>query len=251
VVRVPRGFLLRSICGAWLLALSSVGCGDSPQNEPPPPTGRSPTAGCRAPAGVSNSPHTIEETVTLINALPKPLSLPCFLESLARPLEISATNSLFSAQPARGPRSPRIFLFEDPNVMSVVPEGDGAPLLEFGEQRPDFRSLKAEITFPVETPLQASAPFANVIFSPPLTTCGGCHAGEQQESVISGVPTFVSSALRPRPQELVSAASLEHELQVCDRAVEPQRCAMLDALMGWGPVTDRAFPPQMPIFGNF
>lgn len=234
-----------------LLSLSAFGCSDATGSaESNPPTSRSPTPGCRAPAGVSNSPRTIDEAVTLINALPKPLSLPCFLESLARPLEISATNSLFSAQPAQGVRSPRIFLFQDPTVLSIVPEGDGAPLLEFGEQRPEFRSLKAEITFPVATQLERSAPFDHLLFTSQLTTCGGCHSGELQESEILGVRTFVSLALRPRPQELVPAASLVHELEICDRAQEPQRCAMLDALLGWGPVTERAFPAEMSTFGG-
>jgi len=186
----------------------------------------------------------------LINALPKPLSLPCFLESLARPLEISASNSLFSAQPAQGVRSPRIFVFQDPVVLSIVPEGDGAPLLEFGEQRPEYRSLKAEVTFPVATRLERSAPFDHLLFTAQLTSCGGCHAGELQESEILGVPTFVSVALRPRPQELVPAASLSRELEICDRTQEPQRCAMLDALMGWGPVSERTFPSEMSTFGG-
>lgn len=242
--------VLRLWSCAWLLSVSSLGCGDSPQTDPSVSTGRSPTPGCRAPTGVSNSPRTIDETVTLINALPKPLSLPCFLESLARPLEISASYGVFSAQPAKGARSPRIFLFQDPNVMSIVPEGDGAQLLEFGEQRPEFRSLKAEITFPVTTQLERSAPFDKLLSTPTLTTCGGCHPGEQQESEISGMRTFTSLALRPRPQELVSAASLDHELSICDRAREPQRCAMLDALMGWGQVTDRSFPFEMATFGG-
>jgi hypothetical protein len=186
----------------------------------------------------------------LINALPKPLSLPCFLESLARPLEISASHGVFSAQPAKGARSPRIFVFQDPNVMSIVPDGDGAELLEFGEQRPEFRSLKAEIAFPVTTQLLPNSPFDRLLFSPTLTTCGGCHPGELQESEISGVPTFTSLALRPRPREIVSVASLDHELSICDRTQEPLRCAMLDALMGWGPVSDRSFPFEMATFGG-
>jgi len=227
-----------------------MGCGDAPQSESIVSTGRAPTPGCRAPAGVSNSPRTIDETVTLINALPKPLSLPCFLESLARPLEISASFGVFSAQPAKGARSPRIFIFQEPNVMSIVPEGDGAQLLEFGEQRPEFRSLKAEIVFPVTTQLPQNAPFDKLLSTPTLTTCGGCHPSERQESEISGLRTFTSLALRPRPQELVSAASLGHELAICDPAREPQRCEMLDALMGWGPVSDRSFPFEMATFGG-
>ncbi len=61
--------------------------------------------------------------------------------------------------------------------MSIVPEGDGAELLEFGEQRPEFRSLKAEIAFPVTTQLQRNAPFDKLLSTPTLTTCGGCHPG--------------------------------------------------------------------------
>jgi hypothetical protein len=250
--------VLRSIArlssGPWLLLLSALGCSDpaSSPGEPGPsaPGPRAPTSGCRAPAGVSDSPRTIAETVTLINALPKPLSLPCFLESLARPLQMNATNSLFSAQPAKGVRSPRIFLFQDPNVMSIVPDGEGAALLEFGEQRPEYRSLKAEIAFPVATQLEPSAPFDHLRFSPQVTTCAGCHAGELPESEISGVRAFVSLALRPRPFDRVSVQSLSYELEICDRAREPQRCAMLDALFGWGPVTERDFPIEMSVFGG-
>ena len=250
-----------SFCSCvWLLTLSVFGCSDpapppSSSSAPVPsssaaPIPRAPTSGCRAPAGVSASPRTIEETVTLINALPKPLSLPCFLESLARPLQIHATNSLFSAQPAVGLRSPRIFVFQDPTVLSIVPDGDGAALLEFGEQRPELRSLKAEIAFPVMTRLDPSAPFDNLLFASDTTTCGACHAGEERESEVSGVRTYVSLALRPRPSEQVSARSLSHELEICDRVREPQRCAILDGLLGWGQVTDRDFPVEMATFGG-
>ncbi len=241
--------LVRYSVGAWLLTLSAFGCSD-PESGSSAPAPRSPTPGCRAPGGVSDSPRTIGETVTLINALPKPLRLPCFLESLARPLQINATHSLFRAQPARGALSPRIFLFQDPTLMSIVPEGEGAALLEFGEQRPEFRSLKAEIVFPVSTQLEPSAPFDHLLFNPQTTTCAGCHAGEQPESEISGLRTFVSSSLRPRPPDHVSTLSLSHELEICDRVLEPQRCAILDALLGWGPVTDREFPVEMATFGG-
>ncbi|HKO47985.1 MAG TPA: hypothetical protein VJV79_09695 [Polyangiaceae bacterium] len=243
--RFPLRF---SLCAA-LLASSALGCSD-PESGAGGPAVRSPTPGCRAPAGVSASPRTIDEAVSLINALPKPLSLPCFLESLARPLQIHATNSLFSAQPAEGLRSPRIFIFQDPTLLSIVPAGDGAPLLEFGEQRPELRSLKGELVFPVSTRLEPSAPFDKLLFNPQISTCGGCHAGELQESEILGVRSFVSLALRPRPRDQVSTQSLAHELEICDRVKEPQRCAILDGLLGWGPVTDRSFPPEMATFGG-
>jgi hypothetical protein len=245
---VFRSFARSSLC-SWLVILSAFGCSE-PASSPSEPGARSPTPGCRAPAGVSAAPHTIDEAVALINALPKPLSLSCFLESLARPLQIHATNSLFSAQPAVGLRSPRIFLFQDPNVMSIVPAGEGAALLEFGEQRPEYRSLKGEIVFPVSAQLPPNAPFDKLLFNSQFTTCGGCHAGELQESEISGVRSFVSLALRPRPRDQVPTLALIRELETCDRALEAERCAILDGLLGWGQVTDREFPVEMAIFGG-
>ncbi len=230
------------VAGVW-------GCGGEPA-EASRPAARAPTSGCRAPAGTSAAPTTIAETVTLINALPKPLSLPCFLESLDRPLQMHASLSLFSAQPSNGTRSPRIFLFRDPLVMSIVPEGDGAALLEFGEQRPNLRSLKAEIEFPVASELAPSAPFDGLLFNAQLTTCGGCHADEQQESELSGVRAFASIALRPHASDRVSVQSLGKELEICDHAREPLRCAMLDALLGWGQVTERDFPADMATLGG-
>ena len=217
---------------------------------PSPPTERAHHPGCVAPAGVSNAPRSIAETVALLNALPMPVTLPCFLEALARPLEINATNSLFSAQPAQGVRSPRIFLFSDPNTMSIVPDGPGAPLLEFGEQRPNYRSLKAQIEFPVVVPLLPTAPYQDLSFNDQLTSCGLCHSSELQESNLSGAQTFVSQSLRPLAQDFVSSAFLQNELSTCDFSAEPARCAMLDGLLGWGPVGDRAFPAEMATFGG-
>jgi len=249
-VRAKVSTLIRRahFLAVWLLVV--CGCGAEPAGDQGAAAARPATPDCRAPAGVSDAPRTVAETVTLINALPKPLSLPCFLESLARPLQLQASISLFSAQPSKGQRTPRIFLFRDPLVMSIVPDGDGSELLEFGEQRPSLRSLKAEIAFPVSAPLEPSAPYEGLMFNPQLTTCGGCHANEQQESELSGARTFVSVALRPRQVDRVSVLSLGHELEICDRAQEPLRCAMLDALLGWGQVTEREFPAEMATFGG-
>ena len=231
-------------------AYAASGASGTPDAGPSQPAARQHDPGCVAPDGVSNAPQSIADTVALMNALPKPLTLPCFLQALARPLEINSTDSLFSAQPAQGKRSPRIFLFRDPNTMSIVPAGSGAPLLEFGEQRPNYRSLKAQITFPVLGPLDPTAPFQDLAYNDQLTTCGLCHASEVEESTVSGVREFVSESFRPLASDFVAAADLANELSICDRAAEPDRCAMLDGLMGWGAVTDRAFPPEMATFGG-
>ena len=215
---------------------------------PVSPAARQRNPECTAPSGISNAPATIAETLTLINALPKPLTLPCFLQSLARPLAINATNSLFSLQPAQGARSPRIFVFERSMVMSIVPAGDGANLLEFGETRAELRSLKAELAFPVYAALPPSAPFEDLMFNEQLTKCAVCHASESEEATTTGVRSFVSAAIRPVPSDRVGAAKLAQELAACDFRSEPERCVVLDALLGWGPVSDADFDPEMPTF---
>ena len=227
-------------------------CSGPSEGTPPAPSAPGPDPGCVAPAGVSNAPGTIAQALTLINALPKPLSLPCFLESLARPLEMRANNSLFSAQPADGPRSPRIFLFEPTMVMSVVPSGTGAPLLEFGEQRPDYHSLKAELSFPLLDRVAPSAPFTSVMANDHSTTCGGCHGAEELDPSVSGAGmlAFVSPSFRPATSDRVSVVSLQHDNEICDRSVEPERCAMLDGLFGSGNVNEHDFPTDMNTFGG-
>jgi hypothetical protein len=96
--------------------------------------------------------------------------------------------------------------------------------------------------------LPPSAPFEGLLFDDQLTTCGACHAAEREEMTTLGVRQFVSQALRPLPFEKVPAANLVQELAACNSNAEPQRCALLDALLGWGSVTDADFNPQIPTF---
>jgi hypothetical protein len=209
-----------------------------------------PTPGCRAPAGVSDRPRSIDETLALANSLPKPLTLPCFVEALGRPLLLHATRSQVSAQPAVGARSPRIFVYIEPLVMSVAVQGMNAQLLELGEQRADFRSLKGELRFPIEESLPPSRPFEHVVFSEGLTGCAFCHAAETREPAIQFTPAFVSQALRPFGRNRVPLAGLREERAACDAAREPERCALLDALFGWGDTLEWEFPEGMATFGG-
>lgn len=224
------------------LVLLLAGCGGSSSE----PDGGTPASGCRAPSGVNAAPQSIDETVTLINALPKPLTLSCFLESLDRPLRISASESTFSAQPANGTRSPRVFLFSGPLVVSVVPEGPGLPLLELSELGPNARSVKAEIHFPVEGPLAPEAPFARVVQNGSGTSCGTCHGQEQPERTLNGTTVYSSRALQPAPQELVPVESVRGEAQKCDEAAEPERCVLLKAIFSHGAVEHQPFPADLP-----
>ena len=204
---------------------------------------------CRAPSDALAAPRTIAETVELINALPRPVSLGCFVESLARPLALQAVDSTFSAQPAQGPRSPRVFIFFDGLILSVVLDGPSDTLLEFGEARPEQRSLKAELEFPVDGPLDAASPYERLPYTDHVTSCGLCHQGEERDLDVPSPHALISPALRPMPEQRVPLADLAAEASGCDPESEPLRCRLLDALF-WG---DRApvehdFPQSYPTF---
>jgi hypothetical protein len=193
---------------------------------------------------------SIEESVALANALPKPLTLACFLEALARPLPLHASLGQLSAQPARGARSPRLFIYFEPLVMTVVPEGIGRQLLEFGEQRSEHRSLKGELHFPIEAPVAPGEVYEHTLFNPELTACAFCHASERLDDSVPGGRGFVSQSLRPHARQRVTLDFLRNETASCDADTESERCAMLDALFGWGEVVDWDFPPELATFGN-
>jgi hypothetical protein len=195
------------------------------------------------------SPRTVLEVVDRVNALPRPVTLPCFIESLARPLEVNATESILSAQPAVGERSPRAFIFADPLIMSIAFDGEGSSLLELGEVRSGgTRSLKAEIEFPVTAELSREAPFERVLFLETITSCGACHDDEEPAPDVTFTLAFDSRALRPVPEERVSLDFLMQERESCDSAREPARCALLDAVFGAGTVVDREFAATMGTF---
>src|SRR6185436_10338181 len=61
-----------------------------------PPPGQSTGTGCKPATGVSGSPRTISEAIILINTLPRPTTLACFLEALDRPLSLYMTMSTSS-----------------------------------------------------------------------------------------------------------------------------------------------------------
>src|SRR6185436_15677109 len=158
--------------------------------------------GCVAPNDVSAKPTSIEDLIALTNALSRgrsgPLTLPCLLESLDRPLGFLAARSVLSLQPAAGARSPRMFLFAGALVLSVVPAGVGEELLEISLPVSETRSIKAEIHFPVAEPLALGQPFSHIrIDDGTSTTCSGCHGYEEPSSRIDVAQGFESDLLRP------------------------------------------------------
>lgn len=189
---------------------------------------------CVPPDGLG-SPSTIEDVVALVNALPKPTSLPCLLESLDRPLSLYATTSVAGAQPASGPENPRIFLLRGELALSVVPEGEASATLELSYAIGDRRSIKAELAFPVDEALPASAPYDEVEFGAG-TSCGLCHGNEARVESIDFATAWASDMFQDEPDQALSLGFLRQSALDCDPEATPGRCELLDAIFGHGDV---------------
>jgi hypothetical protein len=204
---------------------------------------------CRAPDGTSASPQSTEQAVQLLNALPKPTTVACFVESLSRPLSVYATSSPFSAQPARSVISPRVFINIGSLWISVVIAGSSSYLMEFGEgvAGEQERSTKGELLLPLAEAVAPSAPYDRIRDNPG-TACGLCHYDERHEDSLPFANAFSSVAFRPRPESRVTLEALRLQNQLCDWQLEAERCEMLAALFDGGEVTETAFPAAMPTF---
>ena len=241
-----------SVALLWL----GLGCADAasaPEQLPSAGSGGAPLGEASVDAcergALTVVPERVTDVVDHLNTLPKPLSLDCVLTSLPRPLALNATRSILSAQPAVGQRSPRVFVMYDKLILSVALAGMGQHLLEFGELRPEARTLKAEIAFPVTSELTHAAPFEQVMFQEGQTSCAFCHAREIRDESIDFTAAFVSVAYRPTERQAqVTIAEMAAELAQCDPGAEPERCAMLQSLFARGMPIARDFPADFITF---
>lgn len=192
---------------------------------------------------------SIADVVEHLDSLPHPVSGPCLVASLRRPLAVVATLESNSAQPSGGPHDPRLFLLSPGVVMAVVSSGSGARLLELAEWVSPTTTLKGEIPLPVTGALVAAAPFAHLDErkSGAVTTCGLCHTNESPHpSVPLG---YVSTAFRPKTEVTLEGLAAEHD--ACSaRQDASARCAMFHALFDFGPLEQGAFSPEVPTFGG-
>jgi len=185
---------------------------------------------------VSSAPRNVEQAVALMNALPKPTSLECFIESLARPLEVYATSSELSLQPADGTRSPRTFIVQGELVMSIVANPEFSNLLEIGYRSAPGRSMKGEIAFPLTVDVTASSILARIRVGD-VSICGGCHGAETRpidSFFVDGA--FESAVAVPLSPFEVDLETLRQEAAACEPASEPERCGVLGALFDHGEV---------------
>ena len=195
---------------------------------------------CVTPVGVSGTPRTLSEAMILMNSLPKPTSLACFLQALSRPLSVYLTSSDQSLQPSPGPRSPRTFIVFEPLVLSIVFEGEAHVALELGYRTTPTRSIKTEILFPLERDV-TYANFFDEVQVGEATRCGACHTSEVQALTDDfPVDVFESDILEPFDSYEVDVESLRSERMSCDPAAEPERCELLSAFFDFGTV--RAAP---------
>ena len=209
-------------------------------------TTHGPSAELRRCAAGRREPTSIEDAIGRIDAL-VPADGPCVVAALPRPLAVVATLGTVSAQPAGGKNSPRLFFLLPKLVVSAVPSGPGAEVLEFGEWVSPTRTIKGELKLPVTAPLATDAAFTKVQSSEGGTLCRSCHRDEERHPTIANA--FVSEAFRPEPGQLVSIADLSrlHDKCTVDEDTS-ERCAMLHAVFDFGQVQQGEFDPEVGTF---
>ncbi len=194
----------------------------------------------------AEAPHSVDDVIARLNRLPRPLTVACFTASLPRPLGLVASSSRFSAQPAGGASDPRIFLFTAGTILSVVTAGDGKDLLEVAEFVTTTRTLKAEFKFPLEHEVTREDAYAHLDFAPTVSSCGLCHAQEEQHPAHR--VARVSLGLKPTARSLVPLERLRALAAACDVDTERDRCLRWQALFGFGEVVEVAFPASFADF---
>jgi len=199
---------------------------------------------CVAPASIKAAPRSIADITALLNALPKPVTIPCLLDVLPRPFLVNASSSQLSIQPAVDEHSPRIFVFFDDLIVTFVPAGDGSKVVEFSEVIDNTTSVKGEIAFPVTAALAPTVAFDRVKGSSGASTrCAACHAGETKAPASFPDGAFVSKAVKPFKSSDVPLDNLAADAAACKDEAD-QRCAILHALFE-GDVKPQAFPVEM------
>jgi hypothetical protein len=203
-----------------------------------------------ARAGAAHDPTTIAATLALIEDLPRPVTIPCLLASLPRPLEIAATDSELSAQPSGSRTYPRIFIRRQSLLLSVVPTGIGSRNLELSElDAGGTHSLKGDLLFPVTQALPPEAPYAHILNDAGNgTLCAACHGGERRAGGELPKEAHLSIALRPHDAQLVPLAELEAVVDSCRRELD-DACRMLRSLYhGGGAPSEYTFPAALATF---
>ncbi len=242
--------ILRPV-GFALFCSGLVACGGVP--DPLDPVVNPTPSACSAPEGLMIT--DMQSVVDWINAMPKPLTLPCFTQSLPRPLKVYTSLGTVSAQPAIDSKRPRFFIFINNMTLSVVPgesyptHVDGSPQdpdstkynqLELSQPTTGYLSIKGELRFPVRDTLPNAAPYKDLEYAFGYSICGLCHHYEKKIGSLDGISIFVSDRKMPRDAQNLAVAREEHKL--CDRTADPYHCDMMAAIFDKGEVVWQDFP---------
>jgi hypothetical protein len=169
------------------------------------------------------------DLIALLNALPRPLTLPCFIASLPRPIGIQGDISLISLQPAVGKDNPRIFLRNGGMILSIALAGDQGTHIETAEPEQTGYSVKGDLGFPVTDPVVERNFFEGIRYSNG-TVCGACHSDEHLARVVDTIPAFASHAYKPSASQMLPLSSVRALADGCDPADTGLRCQMLRGL---------------------
>ncbi len=152
---------------------------------------------CATGPNATGTPRNIEQVVDLINSLPKPVTVACFVQSLDAPLKVFASNSVASLQRSTGLEDPRWFIFSLPVIMSVTSDGPGANLLEMGVLQPgNRRALLGELRMPIQADIKHALPYDRIV-EDVGTSCGFfCHQNEDRDPRIHFAQAFLSKSIR-------------------------------------------------------
>lgn len=184
---------------------------------------------------VGGSPNDLAGFFDHLDTLPGPIDAPCIVRSFERPLSLVATDNPFSAQPAEGPRNPRIFLISGDLTVSFVPAGYGATVIEMSERVAPGRSRKGELALPVVASNAPVEAFERTRDQEERSLCGSCHPGEAPHPDGG----WSSAALSPERSAEVSVATLREHAATCLSSEE--RCDLLTTLFE-GEVVQGSFP---------
>ncbi len=186
---------------------------------------------CKVPDGHDTTLNTISDVVNLINVLPLPVTIPCLLEVIERPIKMNATSSILSVQPAVGDNNPRFFLFLTSDLMlSIVPDGEGSKTIEFSYLVGSGKTVKGELGFPVEARLAVDAPYSRILApSGVASNCSGCHANEERAG--EGFPenAYQSDGIRPFDHQVIADYNLKIIADGCAEVDSP-RCEIINSL---------------------
>ncbi len=229
-----------------VLCLAALRCTSAPA--PEDPSTRT-LAACRAAAAAPGSLRTVADFTRHVNMLPRPVTVPCFVASLPRPLSIVAATSPISGQPTPDADNPRLFLLFPTITITVLADGTAAEQIEFAEWVDATHSLKAELAMPPRPNLADDAAFARVRLDGGVgTTCGLCHRDELPSERIPSA--FVSLAYRPPTSALIGFGQLPviAAASCAGSRVSSGRCLFWHALMDYGELRPGAFDPSVGLF---